>query len=106
MLAYDLTTTNVASGDAEHGPPTEGELLAILVALLLVEDCALGELPGTRMTLSEKNFDRVSTVIRGRLAPLARDFCGDDFDRRLRDLAGLMVCVDPLPRRRKSGRQP
>lgn len=102
MLSYDLTTTNVANGDATDGPPTEGELQAILVALLLAEDCAFNELAGCRLILSEDNFDRISTIIRYQLAPLARDFRGDDFDRRLRDLAGLMVCGGAGPSRSRT----
>lgn len=90
MLGYDLTCTKLAQGGDAIRLPTEGELLAILIALLLLHDCAVGELSGHSLRLTSLNRDQVAALIRSRLTPLARDFIGP-LEARLGDLLGLTV---------------
>ncbi len=93
MIGYDLTSTWLASADFGVEVPAEGELLAILMALMLLEDIAFSELSSHEMKLTPRNRDYVAAIIRHRLAPLARDFKPELHDR-LDELTGLKVIVD------------
>ncbi len=94
MLAWDLSDTLIARDEAQRRPPNEAELQAILAALLLVDDCAFGELSGRTLALTHNNQEDVARVIEQRLEPLARDIgTGSSLRQRLDELVGLTVTV-------------
>jgi hypothetical protein len=91
MLEWDLSETAVAR-DAWRRPPSEGELQAILVALSVVEDCALGEMCNRRLVLTRENREQVAATIEQQLGALARDVgTGSKLRERLTDLTGLAI---------------
>lgn len=95
MLGYDLSNTPLARASRAVKVPTEGELLAIQVALMLVDDCAYGDLTCRRLVLTPRNRRQVAAVIRRRLTPLVRDFATPDLHARLDDLVGLTIIGPP-----------
>jgi hypothetical protein len=102
MLQYDLSATTVARSDEALRPPSEGELLAITVALMLLSNCACSELRGRSLTLTQRNCRRVAELIEERTPPLAREFGGPlQLRQRLVDLVGLSVVYEG-PRRAAS----
>jgi hypothetical protein len=101
MLQYDLSETKLARSDDGPGRvPTEGELLAVMVGLMVVEDCAYWELSEQALLLTEENREAVAECIERHLGPLARDIGnGVQLRARLQQLAGIRITggsVDPL----------
>lgn len=95
MIGYDLSNSKLASADGIVQVPVEGELLAVLVALMLLEDIAFSELPLRELQLTPRNRNQVAAMIRHRLTPLARDFMGrPDLCDRLDELVGLKIIFD------------
>ena len=94
MMQYDLTNTTVANSNEPLRPPSEAELLAITVALMLAGNCSYGELRTRPLELTKRNCRRVAELIEERTPPLARDFGGPlQLRRRLVDLAGLVIAL-------------
>lgn len=92
MLAYDLTNTALATTQSRPAVPTEGELLAVLVALLLLHDRSLSEMYASTVELHETDCHRVADVLVARVPPLAREFGQrETLMLRLRQLAGLRI---------------
>ncbi len=91
MLQYDLTDSLVFS-DSTMRSPTEGELLALQVALMLHADRALCELHDRSLRLSHDNVYAVRRLLTHSLSTLGRDI-GDAFGlrRRLHQLIGLRI---------------
>ncbi|MBE7508211.1 MAG: hypothetical protein HS101_18265 [Planctomycetia bacterium] len=92
MMQYDLTDTPIARSGRPLPPPSEAELLAVTVGLMLAEDCARCELGRRELVLTGCNYRRIATLVEERTPPLARDF-GDarQLRRRLRALVGLRI---------------
>lgn len=92
MLQYDLSRTRLASAEEPRPVPTEGELLALTVSLLLLDGCACADLAWRSLELTFINRDRVAVFIERRLQPLLRDFVNPfDIRGRLDELVGLRI---------------
>lgn len=92
VMQYDLTDTQIARSSRPLSPPSEAELLAVTVGLMLAEDCACCELGRRELVLTGCNFRRVATLVEERTPPLARDFGNSrQLRRRLRALIGLRI---------------
>lgn len=90
MLQFDLSNTPACMrGDA--CPPTEGELLAVQVALMLIKDCCCKDLDRLSLELSESNRRQVEQVLTKSLKPLSRDLIGESVSVRLAELTGLRI---------------
>ena len=92
MVIYDLIKTSVATSARPIRPPSDLELFAITVGLLLVEDRGFGELASVSLELTDRKCRRVAEVLEERTPSLAREFGGPLLLRnRLRDLIGLRI---------------
>lgn len=92
MMQYDLTNTPLARADEPVCPPNEAELVSILVALMIVENCSYFETAQRQLVLTPRNRRAVADIVERRLAPLARDWGGRRRLRvRLRELVGLRI---------------
>lgn len=92
MLEYDLTETKLAQRLWPPRVPSEGEELAILVALMLVEGCTFSELGSRPITLTADNLEGVARLIEERLTPFAPDTgSGPVLRERLGELVGLQI---------------
>ena len=72
--------------------PTEGELLALMVGLILLEDVTYDALRHRALVLDEENLARLLEVFEYRLPELAREF-GDSgrLRQRLAELSGIRM---------------
>ena len=92
MLQYDLSRTRLMSEPESRPVPTEGELLAVTVGLLLLDGCACADLAWRALELTSVNRDRVAALIERELQPLVRDFVNPrDVRGRLDELVGLRI---------------
>ena len=73
MIQYDLTSTPLAKSCERIPVPSEGELTAVSLALMLAADCSWSELENRSLVLTERNQESVAELIEGRLTPLTRD---------------------------------
>ena len=92
MLQWDLTNTPLAQKDTPGKVPTEGELLAVMVGLLMLEDITYETLRHRELVLDEENLGRLVEVFEYRLPELAREF-GDSglLQQRLAELSGIRM---------------
>lgn len=74
MIEYDLSATRLAQSDEPIPVPSEAELFAITVALLLMEGRTYSDLLGHTVSLSCRNYRRVAELIEERTPPFAREF--------------------------------
>ena len=92
MLMYDLTNTRIFTDDTSPAAPTDCEMLALTVALLLVTDTAYRELDDHGIVLTHERIELVAACIEERLPPLDRDTGhGQDLRMRLADLEGMRI---------------
>lgn len=92
MIHYDLTDTRMAQNDQLHRVPTEGELLAVMVGLMLFEGCGFEELSDRMLILRDDNHESVAQMIEEHLWPLLLDIgFGQQLRARLKDLVGLQI---------------
>ncbi len=92
MLQYDLSETNLARSDQLPRVPTEGELLAVMVGLMLAEQCAFDELSERPLRLTTGNQECVALLIEQNLGPLKHDIgSGEQLRARLEELVGLRI---------------
>lgn len=91
-LQWDLSDTPLAQDETPEKVPTEGELLALMVALLMLEDISYGALKYRELVLDEENLGCLVEVFEYRLPELAREF-GDSgqLRQRLAELTGIRV---------------
>jgi hypothetical protein len=90
MLEYDLSNTRFGKDSIRL--PTEGELFAVTLALMVAEDCAFWELTERSLTLTEDNSPQVAEVIERFCYPLARDIGnGTHLRARLTQLVGIRI---------------
>ena len=92
MLQWDLSDTPLAQQDTGGKVPTEGELLALMVGLLMLEDVTYDTLRHRELALHEENRARLLEVFEYRLPELAREF-GDSerLRQRLVELTGIRM---------------
>lgn len=92
MVLYDLTNTAVATSARPIRPPSDLELFAITVGLLMVEDRGFSELTSASLELTNRNRRRVAEMLEERAPSLAREFGGPVLLRaRLKQLIGLQI---------------
>jgi len=95
MFQYDLTMTPLAAQPARESIPSEPELVAVLVSMLLRHDRAPSELRAAPMVLLETDQEAVARIIERTLTPFARDLGSGGFLRmRLQRLTGLQILLD------------
>lgn len=91
MIQCDLSQAKaVMESHVTH--PTEAELFAIAVGLMILQDCSYWDLKNSALVLNEHNFRRVAELIAARMPPFVRIF-GDvsGMCLRLRGLVGLRL---------------
>ena len=72
--------------------PTEGELLALMVGLLMLEEITYGELRERELVFREEHQSQLSELFEYRLPELAREFgSSEDVRQRLSELVGVRV---------------
>lgn len=92
VVQYDLTNTALAAAPQRAALPSEAELTALTVAMLIATHSAFSELAGRELVLSDDMLEAVGGLFDGPLAALARDFGStSDVRRRLREFVGLRV---------------
>lgn len=92
MIEYDLTATRIAQSDLPIPPPSEAELFAITVALLLKEGRSYSDLSCHSVSLTRRNHRRVAELIEEHTPTMVREFGGPlPLRHRLRDLVGLRI---------------
>jgi hypothetical protein len=92
MLHYDLSETNLAQSDQFPRVPTEGELLAVMVGLMLLEERAFDALGETPLTLTTENQERVAQLIEQHAWPFTQDIgAGQRLRSRLGEFVGLRI---------------
>lgn len=92
MVIYDLTKTSVATSARPVRPPSDLELFAITVGLLMVEDRGFSELTSASLELTDRNRRRLAEMLEERAPSLAREFGGPVLLRaRLKQLIGLQI---------------
>ena len=92
MLQWDLSNTLLAQRETPGKVPTEGELLALMVALLMLEDVTYDTLKYRELGLHEENRARLLEVFEYRLPELARKFGNSECLRqRLVQLTGIRM---------------
>lgn len=95
MFQYDLTSTPLAADPSRGRIPSEPELVAILVSMLLRHNRAPSELKAAPLVLQSSDHEAVARIIEGTLEPFARDLgSGKSLRTRLRWLTGLAVMLD------------
>ena len=90
MLQWDLSDTSLARKDTPGKVPTEGELFALTVGLLIHEEITYDALRHRELVLDEQNLGRLAEVFECRLRGLAYEF-GDDLRERLAELVGIRM---------------
>jgi hypothetical protein len=91
-MMFDLTDTPFAQSTSRDTLPSEDELVALTVALVLVTWFASGDLAERALSLSPGNVEAVSRLLEGPLLALGRDLGrGPDSRGRLRQFIGLRV---------------
>lgn len=92
MLQWDLSDTPLAQRERPGKVPTEGELLALMVGLLMLEDITYGDLRERELVLCAENLGRLAEVFEYRLPELAREFSDSEILlQRLAELVGIRV---------------
>ena len=92
MLQWDLSDTPLAQREMPGKVPTEGELLALMVGLLMLEDITYGALKHRELVLDEENLGSLIEVFEYRLPELARELGDSEHLRqRLAELTGIRM---------------
>ena len=91
-LQWDLSQTPLARGNGHSRAPTEGELLALMVGLLMLEDTTYEALTHCELVLHEENLGHLVEIFEYRLPELAREFGdGERLRCRLAELLEVRV---------------
>lgn len=91
-LQWDLSETPLIRDNGVTKTPTEGELLALLVGTLKLEDATYEALTRCELVLHEENLRHLVEIFEYRLPELAREFGDSESLReRLAELAGARV---------------
>ena len=92
MLQYDLTHTSLFDAATRVSLPSEAEMFAMTIALLLVHDLAYNDLAQSELELRNEDLTAVAECIEYRLCPLGHDFGDPETLRnRLREFVGLRI---------------
>ena len=101
MLQWDISDTPLAQKDSPGKVPTEGELLALTVGLLMLEDIPYEALTRREFVLQGQDLVRLVETFEYRLPELEREFATSALLRqRLSEFVGIRitrsVCGDRL----------
>ena len=92
MLQWDLSDTPLAKKGTPAQVPTEGELLALLVGLLLLEGVAYRDLVHRDLELRDEDRESLVQLLEYRLPELAREYGGSvRLRQRLSDFVGTRM---------------
>ena len=92
MIEYDLTATRLAQTDEPIPVPTEAELFAITVSLLLMEGRSYSDLSCHSVSLTRRNHRRIAELIEEHTPTLAREFNTPvELRKRIQQLVGLRI---------------
>ena len=96
VIQYDLTNTPSAR-DAQAGrPPSEVELFALTLGLMLDANCGFAELTSRVLILTAENCPRVAQLLEEHTPQLARELGSPrGLRRRLRELVGIRITRCP-----------
>ena len=96
MLQWDLSDTPLGRNETPGRVPTEGELLALMVGLLMLEDITYDALKHREVVLDDENLRKVAEIFEYRLPELAREFGDSEHLReRLAELRGIRMTGCP-----------
>jgi len=90
-LQWDFSDTPLARADCALKAPTEGELFALTVALLLAEGQTYEGLRSCELVFHREQLRSIAEVFEYRIPELASEVCGDDLRQRLMELVGIRV---------------
>ncbi len=98
MIQYDLTNTPLAHDARVCHPPSDAELFAVTLGLMLHAGCGFTELKSRVLILTQQSTWRVAQLLEERTPALAREL-GDPrgLRRRLRELVGIRITRRPEP---------
>ena len=92
MLQWDLSDTPLAQDETPGKVPTEGELLAVMVGLLMLEGITYETLRHRELVIDEENLGHLVEVFEYRLPELACEFGDSEHLRqRLAELVGIRM---------------
>jgi len=95
-LQWDLSQTPLARGNGNSKAPNEGELLALMVGLLMLEDTTYEALQHREIVFREEDQPQLVEIFEYRLPELAREFGdGERLRNRLAELVGIRVTRSP-----------
>lgn len=105
MMQVDLSRTSLMRADLSVRTPSEAEMYALTVALLLTNDTAYSELGESGLELTEEAIRNVAECIEYRTPAFTRDVgFGKELRERLTELVGLRISV--LGQERTKTRKP
>ena len=93
-LQWDLSDTPLARSESRFKAPTEGELFALAVAMILAEGQSYEGLRSCELVLHREQLRAVAEVFEYRIPELRTEF-GDSSDlrQRLMELVGIRVTM-------------
>ncbi len=96
MIQYDLTNTAMAHDVRPSRPPSEAELFALTLGLMLDANSGFAQLATAALVLTQGNCSRVAQLLEEHAPQLAREL-GDPREarRRLRELIGIRITRCP-----------
>ncbi len=94
MLQWDLSDTPLATSETPGRVPTQGELLALMVALLMHEDVTYDALKHRVLAMQNDNRSQIIEIFEYRLPELAREFgSGEQLRQRMLELEGIRLTI-------------
>ena len=92
MLQYDLTNTPLFAAESSITVPSDAEMFALTVALLVVHGSSYTDLAAHELEFCASDVERVAECIEYRLPMLLVDVrAGAALRDRLRDFVGLRI---------------
>jgi len=94
MIQYDLTATRLFDACSRESLPTEAEMFALTVALLLIREAAYSDLHLCDLVIVSSDVEDLALCVETQLAPFARDLGrGLCLRERLLDFVGLRIAA-------------
>jgi len=91
-LQWDLSNTPLARSESRFKAPTEGELFALAVAMILAEGQSYEGLRSCELVLHQEQLRDVAEVFEYRTPEFAREFGdSDNLRQSLLELVGIRV---------------
>jgi len=104
MLQYDLTSTRLFESISIETIPTEAEVSALTVALLVIRGAAYSDLSACDFVIRMNEVEELALCIEVQLAAFTRDLgCGNQLRDRIRDFVGLRISAIDMARPRGRG---